>query len=507
MIFKSRQVFAALALTGCTLIFNSVFSGTRNAPITALDPGANISDLYAFRSWEDPSKVIFILNVLGGQNPGDGPAYFHFSDDVKYRINIDNDMDGDASDIVFEFNFNFESRPAYGELNFPLPYIGNPQIMSRPELQGIVSLDGDGSEGITLLQRYSVSEIRNGYIRSQLFRGEKLIAVPSNVGPVTMPDYEMLASQGIYKDETHEMRVFAGQRTDVFFADTGALFDGAAPRRIPPVLTPEEELNNSINPFGINNFRGRNVQSIVLEVPIEKLTKDLQAAGESQTPFLGIYASASRELFGSAHNKHTRYQERDQQISRMGNPMVQTLIIDTPNKDIYKKTLPKNDVKFSELYSDPPLARPPTSEIFGVPIPPAPRVDLISMFLKYPGQNVDGGECGYPCADLLRLDVSILPTVPENQHRMGAIMGTDPAGMPNGRRPGDDVVDFTVRAIGGPALISGLLGDGVNYANGVPGAGNLDGVGYGDIPGNRLDVTSNGLVKEFPFLPTPHSGR
>ena len=142
-----------------------------------------------------------------------------------------------------------------------------------------------------------------------------------------------------------------------------------------------------------------------------------------------------------------------------------------------------------------------------MPVPPAPRADLLSTFLAYPGQLVDYASCVQYCSDLLRLDLNVVPTLPEFQHRMGAIMGGDPAGIPNGRRPGDDVVDFTVRAIGGPALILAQLGDGINHANDIPGAGVDDGPGYGIIEGNKLDVLENGLVTEFPYLATPHSGR
>src|SRR2546422_10544016 len=120
----------------------------REAPLIALDPAADNTDVYAFRSWVDPSKVVFILNVIPGQHPGDGPNYFNFDDDVLYRIHIDNNMDGVAEDIVYEIRFTTETRPALGSLNFPLPYVGNPHIPVA-QLQGITALDGPGSEGLT----------------------------------------------------------------------------------------------------------------------------------------------------------------------------------------------------------------------------------------------------------------------------------------------------------------------------------------------------------------------
>lgn len=482
------------------------YAGPRNTLGAALDPAARISDFYMFRSWEDPSKLVLIVNSAPGQDPGDGPGYFGFNDDVVYRINIDNDTDGEADDIIYEIRFKTESRPAYGELTFPLPYVGNPFIQSRPELRGVTAIDGTGSEGLTLRQTYTIYENRDGD-RTRLFAGQNLIAAPSNVGPVTMPDYESLAAQAIYEDGYRGIRVFAGQRADAFYGDMGALFDGAAPRRFPPVLTEAEEFDDTRNPFGLNRNEGFNVQSIVLEIPIARVTEDEEPANETEEPFIGAYASAGRYKTVRGKWSPRKRTRKFKQVSRMGNGMINTLIIDVPNKDKFNRANPENDADFFDLISDPPLARPPTSEIFGIPIPPTPRADLVNTYLKYPGQTMAAASCGEPCADLLRLNVIVPPTPAEQQSRLGSLIGGDPAGMPNGRRPHDDVVDFTVRMIGGPGLIFARLGDGVNYASGVPGAGFEDGPGYGRLPGNKLDVTVNGIVKEFPYLPTPHNGR
>jgi hypothetical protein len=130
----------------------------------------------------------------------------------------------------------------------------------------------------------------------------------------------------------------------------------------------------------------------------------------------------------------------------------------------------------------------------------------MGIFLKYPGQPLSGNNCGSPCAELLRLNLKASPTQPENQKRLGGLAG-DAAGFPNGRRPNDDVTDIALRVVGGANYIAGLAGDGVNFLGGAPGAGVSDGPGYGMITGNRLDVTLNGIAKEFPYLPTPFDGR
>jgi hypothetical protein len=114
--------------------------------------------------------------------------------------------------------------------------------------------------------------------------------------------------------------------------------------------------------------------------------------------------------------------------------------------------------------------------------------------LKYHGQALNGLNCGQPCAELLRLDLSVPPTAPENQSRLGSALSTDKAGYPNGRRPNDDVTDITVRVVGGNNYIANHIGDGVNFLAGAPGM-----VG--------VDITANGIARKFPFLSTPYDGK
>ncbi|PYO29108.1 MAG: DUF4331 domain-containing protein, partial [Candidatus Rokuibacteriota bacterium] len=211
------------ALTGAGLGTGRAASH-REAPLMALDPAADLTDVYAFVSYDTanlgrlPSdrRVTFIMNVIPGQDPADEPNYFNFDDEVAYRFNIDNDQDGKAEDIVYEFRFKTETRPVGGSggLTAPLPYLGNPHI-GVAALQGITALDGPGSEGLTRRQTYIVTEIRDKK-RTELFSGRTLVAVPSNVGPATIPDYAALAAQGIYSDNANGIRVFAGQRAETF---------------------------------------------------------------------------------------------------------------------------------------------------------------------------------------------------------------------------------------------------------------------------------------------------
>lgn len=463
----------------------------REAPLIALDPAADNTDVYAFRSWENPSKVVFILNVIPGQDPSDGPNYFNFDDNVLYRIHIDNDQDGVAEDIVYEFRFTTETRPVFGSLNFPLAYLGNPHIQQVPQLQGITALDGPGSEGLTRRQTYTVTEVR-GKKRTKLFTGKTLVAAPSNVGPATMPNYEALAAQGIYSDPATGIRVFAGQRAETFYIDLGAVFDTANLRRFPPLLTQPEDENDAVNPFGVNRFSGANINSIAIEVPIARITRDGQPPETTATPIIGMYASTSRQKLTILDRKGepARTEGEFIQVSRMANPLVNELIIDTPFKDRWNAAEPEDEAQFQEFYKNPSIAQA-LFLIFGFPVPATPRTDLMSILLKYPGQALDGNDCGSPCAELLRLNLRTAPALPDNQKRLGAALSMDPAGWPNGRRPNDDVTDIAIRVVGGPNYITARAGDGVNFLEGAPGS----------------NLTANGIYKVFPFLPTPHDGR
>jgi hypothetical protein len=518
-ICRGVAVFVAALMALATTAPIARGASHREAPLIALDPAADNTDTYAFRSWEDPNKVVFIMNVIPGQDPGDGPNYFAFDDEVLYRIHIDQNQDGIAEDIVYEFRFKTETRPVSGQLNFPLPYVGDPKI-PVPELQGITRLDGPASEGLTRRQAYTVTEVRTdkgnknkndddrnkAERRTQLFNGQKLVAVPSNVGPATMPNYEDLASQGIYTDAATGIRVFAGQRAETFYIDLGAVFDTVNLRRFPPVLTEAEDVNDALDPFGINRFSGFNINSIVIEIPIARITRDGEPGETTKHPLIGMYTSTSRQRVKTLKKDgSSQTQGPWVQVSRLANPLVNELIIDTPSKDGWNGSEPDDESRFQQFYENPSLALA-LSLIFGLPVPATPRTDLMSLLLKYPGQPLEGNNCGSPCAELLRLNLAVAPTQPENQRRLGGLAG-DLAGFPNGRRPNDDVTDIATRVVGGEAFIANRVGDGVNFLGGVPSAGVNDGPGYGTIQGNRLDVTNNGIAKEFPYLPTPYDGR
>ncbi len=249
----------------------------REAPITALDRTADITDFFAFVSYDDPTKVTIILNVDPLLEPGNGPNYFPFDDNVLYQIHVDNN--NTATDgVVFNFQFTTEIRAPQvftgfvgagaginAPANSPAPVAPGTPIVPP----AITALDGAGSAGLSLRQHYSVSMTKGG-ATTQLTNanGQPLFAVPSNVGPRTMPNYPALAAQGIYSLGSG-IRVFAGTVDDPFYIDLGAAFDSLNFRSQAGggVLSAAQDADDNVN-TAPDTVSGYNVNTIAIEVPI-----------------------------------------------------------------------------------------------------------------------------------------------------------------------------------------------------------------------------------------------
>lgn len=454
----------------------------REAPLIAQDPTADNTDFYMFRSWTNPGNVVFILNAIPLQDPGGGPNYYNFGDDVLYRINVDTNADGEE-DLSYEIRFKTQLRGPLTSLELPL---------TAAALPPITALDGPGSEGLILRQSYTVTQVR-GATRIDLGT-QTMYAVPSNVGPLTMPHYEALAAQGIYT-LANGGKAFAGQRGESFYIDLGAAFDTLNLRRTPPILTAAEDANDAVNPFGNNLLSGFNVSTIAIEVPVDSVTANTNGV-------IGAYVSTARQkvrVFTRDMNANAGHGADSNvsagpwvQVSRMANPLVNELIIGTDTKDRWNATDPRDEAQFLNFYLNSRLATAMNIR-FGTSFPTTNRMDLVNALLKYPSQP-QTGTCGQrDCAELLRLNLAVAPTPPAQQHRLGVLAG-DNAGWPNGRRPNDDVTDIALRVVAGFLLNPAgtpRLGDGVNFNIGAEGS----------------NLTANGIYTVFPYLPTPHDGR
>ncbi|HET9906671.1 MAG TPA: DUF4331 domain-containing protein [Anaerolineales bacterium] len=453
----------------------------REAPLISMDPNADITDFFMFRSYEEghDDNIVLIMNVNPLEEPSGGPYYYNFDPTVLYTFNIDNNMDGKADDVRFEFEFKSEIRGVNRDLGLFLGYVAVPGP--------ITALDGPGSEGLGLRQSYTVTMIKDGK-RNMLARG--LFAVPSNVGPRTMPDYEALVQQGIY-DLKDGARVFAGQRDDPFYIDVGAIFD---------------TLN--LRDPGVDQLSGFNVHTIALEVPASWLTADEGGPADTESPVLGAYSSTYRRsttvLRENRDNKEDADTDRENarrgsgnwvQVQRLANPLVNETIIGTVDKDRWNSLDPSKEQRFLDYYLKPRLALAlqlvvgldtgctPFGDANCQPNPPAAadttlaafnRTDLVNILLKYSPDDKK-------LSELLRLDISTSPVPLVSQDRLSVLAG-DNAGWPNGRRPIDDVTDIAVQVVGGPNYIAAGAGDNVNE---------------NDMP----------LPDMFPFLSTPWDGR
>jgi len=433
-----------LLVAGVLIPSWNVTSGAshREAPLISLDPAADITDFFMFRSYEagNSEKVVLIMDVMS-EEPSSGPNYFNFDPNVLYAFNLDNNRDGKAEDIRFEFRFQNEFRGINKDLKLFLAYVALPPI---------TTLDGAGSEGLGMRQTYSVRMVRNGHSQTL---AEGLFAVPSNVGPRTMPNYDGLASQGIHSLMGGQVRVFAGQRDDPFYIDLGAVFDTL----------------NLRNP-GTDMLSGFNVHTIALEVPASWLTKDGRGIGQTSQPLIGAYASTSRQKVRVLRKAADEQNAGPWvQVQRLANPLVNEAIIGTVDKDRWNSLEPEQEGVFLEYYTNLRLDTA-LQAVFGTPA--SPLLNVPNLLLKYqPGDQ--------QLSELLRLNLTTAPTPLASQNRLTVLAG-DNAGWPNGRRPIDDVTDIAIKVIGG-----------TNYL----------------AASDNANVNDKPLPATFPFLASPWDGR
>ncbi len=443
----------------------------REAPITALDHKADITDIYAFRSYDNGStpRVTMILCVDPLLEPANGPNWSPFDPDVLYEIKVDNNQDA-VADITFQFRFSTEQRSPNlfqafagagtgitAPANSPSPVPpGSPIIPPR--------VNSFSSQGFGTRQPYVVSMVRNG-VASRIEGDTPFYAVPTNVGPRTM-DYAALFAAGTYSTRTPSVKVFAGTTDDAFWIDLGGAFD-TLNTHISPVLTPAQ--NAATQNFAADTVSGYAVNSIAIEVPVAMLTRTGNVEPATSTAAtIGVWATTSRPRV-TVRQSPTPQQGSGgwRQVQRMGNPLINELLVGTGFKDRFSMDEPKNDSQFANFFLDPTLARVLNAATAGaVAIPNPPRTDLLPLVTYAPPIAASGTPAG-PIADLLRLNTGVPPTAIASTSRLGLLAG-DAAGYPNGRRLFDDVTDISLRAVAGvlnPAFNvspNNMLGDGVN---------------------------------------------
>jgi Domain of unknown function (DUF4331) len=449
-------------------------SSHREAPAISKDPVADNTDTYAFVSPDDPGSVTIIANYLPLEAPFGGPNFFEFGDDVRYDINIDHTGDG-TPDITYEFQFQTE--------------VQNPNTF----LYNTGTISAIDSPNWNRRQFYSVTRVRRG--RREVL-ATNLACPPCNIGPASTPNYAGLAAQGVHQIGGGRT-VFAGQRLEGFYVDLGAIFDLADLRPFQNLhiatMMPAAPGVNATNDFGVH--------SIALKVPKQELTRGGIHPTDpmDRRSVIGVWASASRQqaLIRQPGTDAVQLVGDWVQVSRLGNPLFNEVIVPMGKKDLWNSLSPASDGQFLQYVQHPELA-----SLLPVLYPgvfphlaalTAARADLVAILLTgLPAGIVPGfqNNTGKQYADELRLNLAIPPTT-NNPNPLG-VVGGDLAGWPNGRRVFDDVVTVELRAI------AGLTYPLVNQAY-VPDAA-------ASAITDGLDPTSTGYLSQFPYLGTPRSG-
>ena len=392
-------------------------SSHREAPLISEDPSADNTDTYAFRSPDAPDTVTIISNYIPGEDPAAGPNWYTFSPSARYVIYADKNGDG-KPDITWRFRFKNRA---------PVAFLQNTQ------------------------QEYTVTRLDG---KSSRVVGSGLLTPPDNIGPRSTPGYHALAMAGIH-DLNDGSKVFAGQRDDGFFGDIGAAFDLVAIRS-----------GTGASGGGKDFFAGYAVHTVSLQVPLSQLDN-------GGNHVVGVWSASERPvtkvtLAKSRGRKVLQTSTGWKQVSRLGEPLINELLIPTELKDKWNASTPDKDKQFEQYYSSPILAKLLNQLYpqFG-PFTETNRTDLVSVLLtglKEPNLNFTGTTL----ADEIRLNLAIPPTAPVGHGNRLGVLGGDLAGYPNGRRLEDDVIDISERAVGGVLIGHSLpLGDGVD-GNDVP---------------------------------------
>jgi hypothetical protein len=447
-------------------------SSHREAPAISKDPVADNTDTYAFVSPDEPGSVTIICNYLPLEAPFGGPNFFEFGDDVRYEVHIDNDADG-RPDITYEFEFETEVR--------------NPNTF----LYNTGPIDSIASTNWNRRQFYSVTRVEKGKRR---VLARHLACPPCNIGPASTPHYETLAATAVHHIGRGHT-VFAGQRLEGFYVDLGAVFDLGD-------LRPFQSLHlaGMAKGPGVNATNDFSVHSIALKVPKHELTSDGSTPTNpmAQRAVIGVWAAASRRraLIREPGTGRSREAGNWVQVSRLGNPLFNEVIVPIGEKDRWNSLSAADDGQFLKY-----VQRPELQGLLPVLYPGvfpklaalnAPRADLVAVLLTgIPSGIVPGFQnyTGSHHADQLRLNMAIPPT--KNPKALGVI-GGDAAGFPNGRRVFDDVVTVELRAIAGatyPLVDKSYTPD--------PAA---------SLVTDGLGANSTRYLSHFPYLGTPHSG-
>jgi hypothetical protein len=457
-------------------------SSHREAPGISKDPVADSTDVYAFVSPDKPDTVTLIANYVPLEGPAGGPNFYEFGDDVLYLIHIDNNGDG-VADMTYSFKFTTTvvDPDTFLYNTGPIESLGSPNWNRR--------------------QSYDVFKWRHGHSQETL--AKNLPCPPCNIGPLSTPDYPKLAAQAVHSI-SGGIKVYAGQRAEGFYVDLGSIFDLGNLR---PFASDHNHFGLSKFPTngpGVNATANLNVHSIAIQVPITDLTNGHKPTGvDDPKASIGIWTTASRQRSRIYDVDRALYVNSGPytQVSRLGNPLVNEVLIPMGKKDFWNTQPPAHDKQFASY-----VAHPGLSDLLPVLYPGVfpnlaalnkkgtARADLEAILLTgIPKGIIPGFQnfTGATQADMLRLNVAIKPS---GKPSIYGILGGDLAGFPNGRRVFDDVAAVELRALAGATF---ALVD-KTYKPDAAASAVTDGLTPADLTAPYLN--------EFPYLGVPHSG-
>ena len=461
-------------------------SSHREAPLISEDPVADNTDVYAFVSPDRPDTVTILANYIPLEEPAGGPNFNGFGDGVLYELKIDNTGDGDE-DITYQFRFRTETRNPDTFLynTGPIDTLSDPD-WNRPQF-------------------YSVTRIGPETRRRGVVLAEDLPTPPVNIGPRSTPNFGSLMGAAV-SNLPGGGKVYAGQIDDPFYVDLGSIFDLAGLRpfnTLHAIPLPAES--------GVDGVGGYNTHAIALQVPIAQLTKDQAVPTGPNDPdaVLGIYASASRQRVQVLDRDGGEPRGRGEfvQVSRLGNPLVNEVVIPLGQKDGWNASDPSDDADFVDEYLSPEVTRLENGLYAALDDAPATsRDDLVAVLLTGIDLRAVGGPInlnftGSTKADLIRLNTGIAPTASAGAGNRFGVLEGDLAGFPNGRRLEDDVTDIELRAFGcgygtvvGPVVEA--LGECGGNANRSP----------NNLLGDGVDENDRPFHVNFPYAGEPHQG-
>ena len=468
----------------------TVASSHREAPFVATQPQVDATDFYMFRSYE-PGRdgyVTLVANYLPLQDPYGGPNYFKLDPNAVYEIHVTNDG-GAVENLTFQFRFqttNDDNKFNVGGKMVSIPLVQN----------GSGDVATPNSPALNVHEKYTLSVIRGprrtGAAQpvTNLSQGGTTFDKPVDyIGTKTIGNYVAYANKHIYDvgiPGCNNGRVFVGQRKDPFVVNLGETFD------LVNIKYPAVELNPLAEFATVDSLADANVTSLVLEVPIACLT-------EGKGSIIGGWTTAS--VPGTRTVSATPGSGLDPtaqtgslvQVSRLGMPLVNEVVIGLKDKNRFNASEPKDDGQFADYVTNPTL--PTLLEVLfggaGVKAPTNyPRTDLVAAFLT--GVEGVNKPANVVVSEQVRLNTAIPATPGAAQNRLG-VLGGDNAGFPNGRRPGDDVVDIELR------VAMGVLCT-------VPGVNAAVGCKASDAPAGALKYTDGAYLSsaffanEFPYL-------